>query len=316
MDWKRTPAAKSCVWCHRQRRCAGEELAFLPLTRDREGEAISGMSGSTALRRAAAPGRCTSASASSITAARIREAIQHPHLDQVADRGLYGAPRPGYLYRLLRCPRAGALLQAGSAGRVQSVASRPIGEREAEIDLPANTAYPSRWVDVRRRRPFARPADLISAWQAARTVRSERSGPGRGGEGVVGVFAWSSASGSGAIRHHRSRRPPCSRRLLETGVWCAANHALQFVCEGMDMGGETTGLITCVTDGRWRVRLSVCIRHRRPPRVCASISAGTALLLTAAPRTPRRRMSIRPTDIDAGEDTGMVSAATSACWLN
>ena len=165
-----------------------------------------------------------------------------------------------------------------SAGRVQSVALRLICEREAEIEVFRAREY---WTIeavfiTPGGAPFtARLTHLNGKRLDQFDLNNAGAGPGRQGGGrgrAHSPSARSSASGSSAIRRRRSPPPPCSRR--PPASWASARSrrcgCAQQLYEGVDIDGETTGLITYMrTDGVQMAQEAIGA-HPRPCRRAVS----------------------------------------------
>ena len=216
-----------------------------------------------------------------------------------------------------------------SAGRVQSVALRLICEREAEIEAFKPREY---WtVEVEFTTPAGaalhRAADP-SRRQAARPVRSRRPRRRRAppptrscSAGGFAVARDRAASRSGATRRRRSPPRPCSRKPRASSGFGASRtmRIAQRLYEGVDIGGETVGLITYMrTDG---------VAHRRarrsPPRAALieqRLRRGLrARARRASTRSPAKNAqeaheAIRPTDLarTPGRGRAPISTTTSA----
>ena len=146
-----------------------------------------------------------------------------------------------------------------SAGRVQSVALRLICEREAEIEAFKPREYWTIEADFTGagRQPLHRAADP-SRRQEARQVRPGRrgGGAGRGGEAMRAGAPFKVAEVERKqVKRHPS--PPFTTSTLQQEasrkLGFGASHTMriaQRLYEGVDIGGETVGLITYMrTDG-------------------------------------------------------------------
>ena len=225
-----------------------------------------------------------------------------------ADRGLPGAPRAGLPGRLH--PLAGAVAQAArqpqSAGRVQSVALRLICEREAEIEAfrareywtveaefttPAGAPFTARLTHLEGKR--LEQFDLNNEALAMRAKRRVEAG-----RFTVGSVE--------KKRVKRNPPPPFTTSTLQQeasrklGFGAQQTMRLaQQLYEGVEIGGETTGLITYMrTDGVQMAREAIAairdhVRAAYGATTCRPRRASTR----ARSRTRRRRTrrSGRPT---------------------
>ena len=189
---------------------------------------------------------------------------------------------------------------ARSAGRVQSVALRLVVEREDEIE-----AFKAAGILEHRRRcrhrqgRFPGPADPAGRQEAGKTVAGQRGGrQARRRPRSRRRNSPSAASKAKPVKRNPS--PPFITSTLQQEaarkLGFNAKRTMQVaqgLYEGVDIGGETVGLITYMrTDGITMVPEA----HRRSPRghrqeiwrpLCAADGRGS---MPARPRTPRKRM--------------------------
>ena len=228
-----------------------------------------------------------------------------------ADRRLSGPPRarlPGRLH-----PVAGAVAQAAGQplGRPRAVggAAPDLRARGRDRGLPGPRILDGRGaVRHRQGRPLHRPPDP-SRRQASSTSSTstpqERAEQAKRDDRAPRLRRRrrSSASRSGATRRRPSPPRPCSRkpRASSASAPPPTMRIAQRLYEGVDIGGETVGLITYMrTDG---VQLAPRGDRRRSADLIETelrrrLPAGSAARLhQPRPRTPRRRTrrSARPT---------------------
>ena len=193
-----------------------------------------------------------------------------------------------------------------SAGRVQSVALRLICEREAEIEVFRAQEYWSIEV-VFRTEEGALVKSRLTQLDGKRLDKFALGEKGAA-EAVVERLkplsmpsSRSSASRPGATPTRLSRHRPSSRKPRASSAWAPTRtmRVAQKLYEGVDIGGETVGLITYMrTDG---VQLSNDaigqVRELIGSHYGPDYLPGSPVSTRAPPRTPRRRTkrSGRPT---------------------
>jgi DNA topoisomerase-1 len=238
----------------------GARRLFLATDPDREGEAISWHVQDMLARRGALKGvQVNRITFNEITKRAIQHAVAHPRQLDAPLIDAYLARRAlDYLVGFTLSPVLWRKLPGSkSAGRVQSVALRLVCEREAEIEAfrareywtvearfatPAGAPFTARLthLDGKRLEQFDLP-DEASAMRAKATVEA-------------GSFSVAS------VEKKRSRRnppPPFTTSTLQMeasrklGIGAQQTMRLaQQLYEGVDIGGETVGLITYMrTDG-------------------------------------------------------------------
>ena len=195
-----------------------------------------------------------------------------------------------------------------SAGRVQSVALRLICEREAEIETFKAQEYwtidgPVHHRGARSRRRLThldgRKLDKFDLPKKRRRRRPRRRSP---------AARPSRSPRSSARRCERNPFPPFTTSTLQQEasrkLGFGASHAMrlaQRLYEGVDIGGETVGLITYMrTDG-----VSFARRRSTPPRrlidrpntASAICRTSRAFYTTKAKNAQEAHEAIRPTDL-------------------
>ena len=195
-----------------------------------------------------------------------------------------------------------------SAGRVQSVALRLICEREAEIEAfrAARILDGRGAVHHAGRRAVHRAADA-SRRQEARPVRPAQRGAGAARQGGASRPGRSPSARSRSKRVKRNPPPPFTTSTLQQeasrklGFGAQQTMRLaQQLYEGVDLDGETTGLITYMrTDGVQMAREAIAaIREHVSGSYGAELPAGGAARIHQQGRRTRRRRtrrSARPT---------------------
>src|SRR4051794_18396130 len=294
----------------------GADRLYLATDPDREGEAISWHVRAMLEEKRALKGvdvrRITF---NEITRSAVRYAIEHPReLDQPLIEAYLARRALDYLVGFTLSPVLWRKLPGSrSAGRVQSVALRLVCEREAEIEAfrareywtveadfttPAGAPFTARLtrLDGKRLDQF----DLANEQDAMRAKRMVESGRFH----------------VGAVEKKRVKRHPNApfttstlqqeaSRKLGFGAQQTMRLAQQLY-EGVDIGGETTGLITYMrTDGVQMAREAVTsIREH----VDATYGSN---YLPSAPREYQSRIknaqeaheAIRPTDVARTPDS-------------
>jgi DNA topoisomerase-1 len=286
----------------------GAKNLYLATDPDREGEAISWHVRAMLEDKKALKGvKVQRISFNEITRGAIREAIQHPRdLDLPLIEAYMARRALDYLVGFTLSPVLWRKLPGSrSAGRVQSVALRLICEREAEIEVfrareywtieavfitPGGAPFTARLTHLNGKRLDQFDLNTQALAEAAKAVIEQ------------GAFS------VGSVERKRVRRNPpppfttstlqqeASRKLgfgAQQTMRCA-----QQLYEGVDIGGETTGLITYMrTDGVQMAREAIsAIRDHVGHEFGAKYQARRANT-PVVPRTPRRRMrrSVRPT---------------------
>ncbi len=204
-----------------------------------------------------------------------------------------------------------------SAGRVQSVALRLICEREAEIEaVPRPRILDDRGADRDAgRRALHRAADPSERQASSTSSTCRTPPPPRPREAAVEAGAFSVGS-SRAAPGQAQPAPPFTTSTLQQEasrkLGFGAQQTMrvaQQLYEGVDIGGETVGLITYMrTDGVQMAREAIA-RHPRPceGRLRRQLPARRpARIQHARPRTRRKRMrrSARPMSPARPADVG------------
>jgi DNA topoisomerase-1 len=264
-----------------------------------------------------------------ITKRAIQHAVAHPRdLDTPLIEAYLARRALDYLVGFNLSPVLWRKLPGSkSAGRVQSVALRLICEREAEIEAfrRANTGRSSPLRDPGRR-PLHRPPDPPRGPQARAVRPAERGGAsGREARGRGGRFSVH-ASRSGAAG--ATRPPPFTTSTLQMeasrklGMGAqAAMRVAQQLYEGVDIGGETVGLITYMrTDGVQMAREAIfAIRdHVKESFGPDYVPGAPREYASKAKNAQEAHEAIRPTDVAARRSrwpaSSMTASASSTSW--
>ena len=192
-----------------------------------------------------------------ITRDAVLEAMQHPREIDGPLVDAYLARRAlDYLVGFTLSPVLWRKLPgARSAGRVQSVALRLVCDRELEIETFKAQEYWSVIAELATGRPDASRPPHVDRRQEARQARHSERGRRRAARGGARRRLLHRRSRSKASSAATRRRPSpprrCSRRPRAS--WASPRRTMQVaqrLYEGVDIGGETVGLITYMrTDG-------------------------------------------------------------------
>jgi len=293
----------------------GAKNLYLATDPDREGEAISWHVRAMLEDKKALKGvKVQRISFNEITRGAIREAIQHPRdLDLPLIEAYMARRALDYLVGFTLSPVLWRKLPGSrSAGRVQSVALRLICEREAEIEVfrareywtieavfitPGGTPFTARLTHLNGKRLDQFDLNTQALAEAAKALVEQ-------GEFSVG-----------SVERKRVRRNPpppfttstlqqeASRKLgfgAQQTMRCA-----QQLYEGVDIGGETTGLITYMrTDGVQMAREAIsAIRDHVGHEFGAKYLPGAPREYTSrAKNAQEAHEAIRPTDVSRRPD--------------
>jgi DNA topoisomerase-1 len=293
----------------------GAKNLYLATDPDREGEAISWHVRAMLEDKKALKGvKVQRISFNEITRGAIREAIQHPRdLDLPLIEAYMARRALDYLVGFTLSPVLWRKLPGSrSAGRVQSVALRLICEREAEIEV------------FRAREYWTIEAVFITPGGAPFTARLTHLNGKRLDQFDLNTQALAEAAKAlveqgefsvGSVERKRVRRNPpppfttstlqqeASRKLgfgAQQTMRCA-----QQLYEGVDIGGETTGLITYMrTDGVQMAREAIsAIRDHVGHEFGAKYLPGAPREYTSrAKNAQEAHEAIRPTDVSRRPD--------------
>jgi len=191
-----------------------------------------------------------------------------------------------------------------SAGRVQSVALRLICEREAEIEIfrareywtieavfitPGGAPFTAKLTHLNGKR--LDQFDLNSQTLAEAARRSSRRASSRR---LGGAQARPPQSAAAVHDVHAA-----AGGIAKTRVWRAADHAVRSaIIRGVDIGGETTGLITYMrTDGVQMAREAIgAIRDHVGGTFGPNYLPGAPREYTSRAKNAQRRTSDQATD--------------------
>src|SRR5260221_10685097 len=274
MDWEVDAASQKRIDAIAKAVTRGGKL-YLATDPDREGEAISWhvldiLRGKKAL----AGVDVKRVTFNSITKQSVLDAVAHPRdLDQPLIDAYMARQALDYLVGFTLSPVLGRKLPGSrSAGRVQSVALRLICEREAEIEVFKPREY---WtVEVRFIAPDGTPFAARLTHLAGKKLDKFDLATREAAEAAVAQLMKGDPFRVAAVERKTVRRnpfPPFTTSTLQQeasrklGFGATATmRTAQRLYEGVDIGGETVGLITYMrTDG---VQLSgeAIGRRRRP----------------------------------------------------
>ena len=288
----------------------GAGTLYLATDPDREGEAISwhvrAMLDEKHLLRGKTVRRITF---NEITRTAIRTAMAHPRdLDLPLIEAYLARRALDYLVGFTLSPVLWRKLPGSkSAGRVQSVALRLIAEREAEIEVFRPREY---WtVEAALRTPLGAPFTArLTHLDGKRLDQFDLGDAARAERARAAVQAGDFAVGS-IERRRVKRNPPApfttstlqqeASRKLGFGAQ-QTMRAAQQLYEGVDIGGETTGLITYMrTDGVQMAREAIAsIRDHVRDAYGADYVPGAAREYTSkAKNAQEAHEAVRPTDV-------------------
>jgi DNA topoisomerase-1 len=239
----------------------GAERLFLATDPDREGEAISWHLQEELQRRRALKGvEVKRVVFNEVTKSAVQEAFRHPRDLDVDLVDAYLARRAlDYLVGFTLSPVLWRKLpKAKSAGRVQSVALRLVCEREAEIEAFRPREYWTVEAEFRTSEGATFTARLthLDGKKLEKFDLADEAAAKRALEAILAAGDWKVAS----VERRQVRRhplPPFTTSTLQQeasrklGLGASRTMRLaQDLYEGVDIGGETVGLITYMrTDG-------------------------------------------------------------------
>jgi DNA topoisomerase-1 len=239
----------------------GAERLFLATDPDREGEAISWHLQEELQRRRALKGvEVKRVVFNEVTKSAVQEAFRHPRDLDVDLVDAYLARRAlDYLVGFTLSPVLWRKLpKAKSAGRVQSVALRLVCEREAEIEVFRPREYWTIEAEFRTAEGATFTARLthLDGKKLDKFDLGDEAAAKRALEAIEAAGGWKVAS----VERRQVRRHPAAPFTTSTlqqeasrklGLGASRTMRLaQDLYEGVDIGGETVGLITYMrTDG-------------------------------------------------------------------
>ena len=286
------------------------DAIYLATDPDREGEAISWhVRDMLAEKKALAGKKVHRVTFNEITRSAVRDAIAHPRdIDAPLVHAYLARRALDYLFGYTLSPVLWRKLPGSkSAGRVQSVALRLICEREAEIEVFRPREYWTVEADFLTpdRRPFTARLSHLGGRKLDQFDLATRA------DADQAVAAISAAPFTvAAVETRRTRRNPPPPFMTST-LQMEASRKLRFgakrtmqlaqkLYEGVDIGGETVGLITYMrTDG---------VQMAREAMLAIRDHVGTAFGRQYQPPAPREyttkaknaqeaHEAIRPTDV-------------------
>ncbi len=294
----------------------GAKRLYLATDPDREGEAISwhvrAMLEEKALLRGVEVHRI---SFNEVTRSAVRYAIEHPReLDQPLIHAYLARRALDYLVGFTLSPVLWRKLPGSrSAGRVQSVALRLVCEREAAIEAFRPREY---WTVEAQ---FATPAGAPFAARLTHLDGRRLDQFTLNTEALAAAAKAAVEAGSfsvGAVERKRVKRhppPPFTTSTLQQeasrklGMGAqAAMRTAQGLYEGVELGGETVGLITYMrTDGVQMAREAI---HAIRDHVEGSfgqryVPAAPREYASKAKNAQEAHEAVRPTDVDRTPDS-------------
>ena len=294
----------------------GASTLYLATDPDREGEAISWHVRDMLAKRHALAGKAVRrVTFNEITRTAVTSAMAHPReLDQPLIEAYLARRALDYLVGFTLSPVLWRKLPGSrSAGRVQSVALRLICEREAEIEAFVAREYWS--VEAGFSTPAGAPFTARLTHLDGRKLDQFDLGDAASAEAarqavLAGRFAVAE------VERKRTRRnppPPFTTSTLQQeasrklGLGAQATMRLaQQLYEGVDIGGETVGLITYMrTDGVQMAREAIgAIREHIGGRFGQAYLPGAAReYSTRAKNAQEAHEAIRPTDVERTPDS-------------
>ncbi len=288
----------------------GAEHLYLATDPDREGEAISWHVQEVLRQRKALDGVPVSRIVfNEVTRHAVLEALHNPReLNKELVEAYLARRALDYLVGFTLSPVLWRKLPGSrSAGRVQSVALRLICEREAEIEV------------FRRREYWTVDADLRSATGAALSARlTHLDGEKIDKFTLADTEAAEAAKDKISARHfrvamierkktRRNPQPPFTTSTLQQEAsrklrMSAANtmRTAQRLYEGIDIGGETLGLITYMRTDSVHLSneaLAACRRHIGAAFGANYLPESPRVFKTTAKNAQEAHEAIRPTDV-------------------
>ena len=290
----------------------GADKLILATDPDREGEAISWHVLEVLKQKKALNGQPIERVVfNAITKQAVTEAMNHPRrIDQALVDAYLARRALDYLVGFTLSPVLWRKLPgARSAGRVQSVALRLVCDRELEIEKFVRKEYWSLIATLATPRNETFEARLVGA----DGKKLQRLDIGSGAEAEAFKQALETATFTVANRSKRSRssgirsRPspprPCSRKPAASSALRPAHtmRVAQRLYEGVDIGGETVGLITYMrTDGVQIAGEAVTAarqRDRAGLRRANTCRSAPRRYETKAKNAQEAHEAIRPTDL-------------------
>jgi DNA topoisomerase-1 len=313
---------------HRQvnaiaRALKGATTLYLATDPDREGEAISWHVRAMLDEAHALKGKqVRRITFNEVTRTAIKYAIEHPRdLDQPLIEAYLARRALDYLVGFTLSPILWRKLPGSrSAGRVQSVALRLISEREAEIEVFRAREY---WtIEAQFTTPAGAPFTArLTHLQGRRLDQFDLADPARAMAAKAAVEAgFFTVAKVERRRVKRHPLPPFTTSTLQQeasrklGFGAQATMRLaQQLYEGVEIGGETTGLITYMrTDGVQMAREAItAARDRiRESFGLAYVPAAPRDYQTKAKNAQEAHEACRPTDFNRTPDqvAGYLSA--------
>jgi DNA topoisomerase-1 len=286
------------------------QAVYLATDPDREGEAISWhVRDMLAAKKALAGKAVHRITFNEITRAAVRRAVDHPRdIDAPLVHAYLARRALDYLFGYTLSPVLWRKLPGSkSAGRVQSVALRLICDREAEIEVFRPREY---WtVEADFLTPEGRPFTAkLSQLDGKKLEQFDLPSKADADRAVAAIEA--APFTVAAVETRRTRRNPPAPFMTST-LQMEASRKLRFgakrtmqlaqrLYEGVDIGGETVGLITYMrTDG---------VQMAREAMLAIRDHVGTAFGKEYQPPSPREyttkaknaqeaHEAIRPTDV-------------------
>ena len=289
----------------------GADRLWLATDPDREGEAISWHVRAMLEEKKALKGvEVQRITFNEITKSAVQYAMQHPRdLDQPLIEAYLARRALDYLVGFTLSPVLWRKLPGSrSAGRVQSVALRLVCEREAEIEAFRPREY---WtVEAHFTTPAGAPFTArLTHLEGRKLDQFDVNSADKAAAAKVAVEAGSFSVASVERRRvKRNPQPPFTTssfqmdasRKLGLGAQAAMRVAQQLY-EGVELGGETVGLISYMrTDGVQMAREAItAIRHHVGEAYGADYLPGAPReYSTKAKNAQEAHEAIRPTDVE------------------
>ena len=293
----------------------GAHTLYLATDPDREGEAISWHVQAMLQEQRALKGiTVRRITFNEITRNAVTHAVAHPRdLDMPLIEAYLARRALDYLVGFTLSPVLWRKLPGSrSAGRVQSVALRLISDREAEIELFRAREY---WtIEAQLLTPAGAPFTARLTHLDGRKLDQFDINNAAAAEAARARVAASSLSVASVERKRSRRNPPApfttstlqqeASRKLGFGAQQTMRLAQQLY-EGIDIGGETVGLITYMrTDGVQMAREAIdAIRgHIRADFGAAYLPASAREYTSKAKNAQEAHEAIRPTEISRAPD--------------
>jgi DNA topoisomerase-1 len=293
----------------------GAKTLYLATDPDREGEAISWHVRAMLEEARALKGKdVRRITFNEVTKTAIKYAIEHPRdLDQPLIEAYLARRALDYLVGFTLSPILWRKLPGSrSAGRVQSVALRLISDREAEIEVFRAREY---WtIEAQFTTPAGAPFTArLTHLDGRKLDQFDLADEARAMAAKAAVEAGSFTVGS--VDRRRVKRHPLppfttstlqqeSSRKLGFGAQATMRLAQQLY-EGVEIGGETTGLITYMrTDGVQMAREAITAArdHIRDSFGQAYVPAAPRDYQTKAKNAQEAHEACRPTDFSRTPD--------------